>query len=296
MLEIDLNKSMKKIQVGFLMSYDYELLKKSIPPVYSESDTIFIALDKNQKSWSGKKFDIDPAFFSWLRDFDHDNKIVFYRENFFDPSLNPMQNEVREREMLGKKMGLGNWIIQIDSDEYFLDFRAFIKELRARDSYLDNPERTPIQIAGYFINLYKYVDQGLLYVDEVRNQKFATNFPNYKTGRNTRTRIIYTKNLVLHECLSRSEEEIKTKFRNWGHSHQVNFKKFIEKWRQVNAENYREYQNFFYLEPKKWKNLAFIKGQTISEILNNLDRRSLGPSSVYLWKKNFGQWFKFLFK
>lgn len=38
---------MKEIQVGFLMSYDYELLKISIPLVYEEADHITIALDKN---------------------------------------------------------------------------------------------------------------------------------------------------------------------------------------------------------------------------------------------------------
>ena len=34
---------MKKIQVGFLLSYDYEKLKNSIPPVYNSADAIFIA-------------------------------------------------------------------------------------------------------------------------------------------------------------------------------------------------------------------------------------------------------------
>ena len=51
---------MKKIQVGFLMSYDYELLKKSIHPVYGEADSIFIALDKDQKTWTETRFEIEP--------------------------------------------------------------------------------------------------------------------------------------------------------------------------------------------------------------------------------------------
>lgn len=287
---------MSKIQVGFLMSYDYELLKKSIPPVYSEADSIFIALDKDHKTWSGKTMEIDPSFFTWLENFDTDEKIIIYRDSFYNSSLNPMENEVQERKMLGQKMGIGNWLIQIDSDEYFVNFKNFVKDLRKNDHYLKQPEKNQVQIAGFFINLYKYVDNGILYVDESRNQKFATNYPTYQTGRNTRKRVIYTTNLVLHECLSRTEAEIKTKFENWGHSHQVNFKNFITKWRKLDHSNYKDYQDFFYLEPEKWKNLDFVKGQNISEISKNLKYKSLMPSPVFLWKKNFGQWFKFLFK
>ena len=44
---------MKKIHVGFLLSYDYEKLKLSLPPVYKYSDAIFIAMDINNKTWSG---------------------------------------------------------------------------------------------------------------------------------------------------------------------------------------------------------------------------------------------------
>ena len=54
---------MKNIQVGFLLSYDYEKLKLSIPPVYDQADAIFLAMDEKQRTWSGKEFEIDPIFF-----------------------------------------------------------------------------------------------------------------------------------------------------------------------------------------------------------------------------------------
>lgn len=176
---------MKKIQVGFLMSYDYELLKKSIPPVYSEADSIFIALDQNFKTWSGGNFEVAEDFFKWIDSFDMENKISIYKDDFYDSELNAMQNEVRERKMLASKMGSGNWIIQIDSDEYFLDFKKFVEILRSKDQFLEQPEKNPIQIAGLYVNLYKYTEDGILYIDTSRNQKFATNYPDYKTGRNT---------------------------------------------------------------------------------------------------------------
>lgn len=287
---------MKKIQVGFLMSYDYHLLKHSIPPVYAASDSIFIALDQNYTTWTGGKFEVDPGFFDWIREIDVDNKIHFYKDNFYDPQLSAMGNEVKERHLLGLKMGIGNWLIQVDCDEYFLNFEKFVDDLRSYDHFLENPEKERVQICAFTINLYKHLEQGILYVDEVRSQKFATNYPDYKTGRNTKQRVIYTKNLLLHECVSRTEEEILKKFNNWGHSTEVDAEKFLVKWRAVNQSNYREYQNFFYLEPEKWKNLNFVPGNSIAEINKNLNTNSMMPSDFYIWKKNFGQWFKFLLK
>lgn len=287
---------MKEIQVGFLMSYDYKLLKNSIPLVYNESDSIIIALDDNLRTWTGEKFEVDDDFFQWLKSFDTENKISIYRDDFFDPGLTAMENEVKERKMLASKMGIGNWIIQLDSDEYFVDFKKFTEELRLRNKYLNNPGENQIQIAGYYINLYKYTEDGILYVSKSRNQKFATNYPGYVTGRNTNKQVIYIPVIVIHECLSRSEEEIRTKFANWGHSHQVDIDGFLEKWRKVDHSNYDQFENFFYLEPEKWKKLNYVKGKTFTEISANLNYTALMPSKKYIMSKNFGQWFKFLFK
>jgi len=99
---------MKKIHVGFLLSYDYEKLKLSIPPIYKNADRIFIALDKNFLTWSGNKFKVDESFFKWLKDIDEDHKIEIYRDDFYIPTLNPIQNDTRERHLLSIKMGIGN--------------------------------------------------------------------------------------------------------------------------------------------------------------------------------------------
>jgi hypothetical protein len=287
---------MKEIQVGFLMSYDYKLLKNSIPLVYNEADSITVALDENLRTWSGENFEIEDSFFLWLKSFDIEKKISIYRDDFFDSNLNAMENEVKERKMLASKMGIGNWLIQIDSDEYFVDFKKFKQELKLRNKYLNNPEKNQIQIAGYYVNLYKYTDDGILYVSKPRNQKFATNYPSYVTGRNTKKQVIYIPSLVIHECLSRSEEEIRTKFTNWGHSHQVDIDKFLNKWRKINQSNYSKFENLFYLKPELWKKLNYVEGKSITEISRNLDYQKLKPSRSFIISKNFGQWFKFLYK
>ncbi len=289
-------KIMKKIHVGFLLSYDYAKLKHSIPPVYDVADHIFIAVDKDLRTWSGQNFEVDPAFFDWIKTFDAQNKITIYRDDFYDANISAIANDNRERHMLSLKMGIGNWLIQVDSDEYFLDFPKFVNDLRKYDHYLENPEKKQIQFSCFLINMYKYVDGGLLYVKVPTRGLMATNYPSYKVARNTRQRVIYTDNVLWHESLARTESEIEFKLKNWGHNDEVDIDSFMEKWRRVNKSNYKSMRGFFYIQPEKWNELDFVEGTTIDQITKNFDGKTLLPSGFYIWKKNFGQWFKHLFK
>lgn len=287
---------MKRIQVGFLVSYDYELLKIAIPQVYKESDSIFLAIDKERKTWKGESFDIKEDFFQWVKSIDVDSKIQVLEDNFYHPELTSMQCEVLERKFLAEKMGIGNWLIQLDADEYFLDFKGFVEFLKSKNHFLDNPEKHQVQISPFLINLYKRLEGGMLYVEKPTKIMVATNFPSYKVGRQTRKRIIYYKGSVLHECISRTKEELEMKFNNWGHDTDINKDEFLRKWETVNETNYESMRNFFYMEPEKWKKLAFVKGSSFSEIEKNLDFFKVLPSAFYIWKKNFGQWFKHLIR
>ena len=287
---------MKKIHVGFLLSYDYELLKIALPPVYKSSDRIFLAIDQDYLTWSGNKFTIEPSFFDWLKEFDVDHKIELYFDAFYVPNLTTTQMDTRERKMLSDKMGIGNWLIQIDSDEYFIDFEGFVKQIKKYDHYLDQPEKHKIQIAAFWVIIYKYTENGILYVDKPMKSIFATNYPNYKAFRRTNERVIYLDSLVLHESVSRTEEELRYKLKNWSHNTHVN-NSFLDKWLKVNESNYKEYSDFYYIEPSRWKTLDYFPTKNIEEI-NQLAQKSknLRITKTYLFFKNFGQWFKFLFK
>ncbi|MDX6188195.1 hypothetical protein SGQ83_02455 [Flavobacterium sp. Fl-318] len=285
-----------KIQIGYLVSYDYELLKKSIPIIYQDADTIFFAIDKKRLTWKGDSFFIEESFFQWIDNFDIENKIVIYEEDFYVPTLTTMECEIRERKMLSEKMGIGNWLIQIDSDEYFVNFKQFVYDLREYDSYLENPEKKPVQICAFLIMLYKYTDNGILYVDKPQKAIFATNYPEYMFGRRTYGRQIYTNNIVLHESLSRTEEDLRFKLKNWGHNAEVD-NGFLVKWLKVNENNYKEYRDFHYSKPKRCKKLAFFPTKTISEIKDIIrEENRLNRSASLLWFKNFEQRIKFLSK
>lgn len=286
-----------KIQVGYLVSYDYELLKNSIPTVYSESDSVYLAIDSNRKTWKGQTIEIKEDFFKWIDDFDTQKKIVIYEEEFYIQGLTAMECEIRERKMLAHKMGIGNWLIQLDSDEYFYDFKKFVSFLKTKNHLLINPENKIVQICGFKINLYKYVDEGVLYVDKLDKFMIATNYPNYKIGRHAKCRSIYTDSVALHDCLSRSREDLVQKIENWGHNDEINKNEFMNKWDSVSISNYKQIRGFFYLDPMHWKTLEFMKGNSLQELLSNFKlTNKINIGKFFLIRKNFGQWFKFLMK
>jgi hypothetical protein len=286
-----------KIQVGYLVSYDYELLKNSLPTIYKEADTIFLAIDINRKTWKGDDIEISSDFFAWIKLFDVDNKIILFEDEFYVPNLSTMQCEVRERKMLSEKMGIGNWLIQLDSDEYFYDFKKFVGYLKSKNKFLVNPQHQIIQICCFKINLYKYVDGGVMYVDKLDKFMVATNYPNYKIGRHGKCRSIYVDSVSLHDCLSRSRNELEQKLDNWGHNEDVNKEEFLKKWDSVNISNYKTIRGFFYLNPMHWKTIKFMKGNSLQELLINFKTSdTIKMTPFFLFRKNLGQWFKFLLK
>ena len=73
----------RPVKVGFLVSYDYELIKNSLLPVYEYADRIVPAVDKDSRTWSGNSFQVDDSFWQWISDFDTRQKIEIYRDSFY---------------------------------------------------------------------------------------------------------------------------------------------------------------------------------------------------------------------
>ena len=96
------------IKVGYLVSYDYNMLLTSIKQLYDYVDGIFIAIDRDRKTWSGNNFELPQSFFDEIKLFDSKNKIEFYFDNFYISELLPIECETRERNMLLKKTTLRN--------------------------------------------------------------------------------------------------------------------------------------------------------------------------------------------
>lgn len=278
-----------QINVGFLVSYDYEFLKTSLPLVYKEADTITLAMDENLNTWSGQKFSIDPSFFTWLETIDVDKKITIYKDNFYIPELDAKGNDTRERNMLAAKMGEG-WNIQVDSDEYFIDFESFANYLRT-NKFIQGKS---VQICALWITLFKQLEDGILYIKEPDPFYIGTSKPDYIRCRKNRKQMkVYVPYLVLHQSWARTTEELELKLKNWSHTDDFNVDSYIEFWKNLNKDNYHTAKNFHPLGSDNWKELTYCPGKNMQEVMQNLKRELPKIDSSRLFWKNFGQRIKF---
>ena len=274
-----------KINVGILLSYDYEYLKNSLPTIYNEADTVTLALDENLTSWNGEKFSIDPSFFTWLEQFDVEKKVKIYRDNFYVPTLNTMQNDTRERNMLAKQMGEG-WNIQLDSDEYFINFKGFTEYLRKHKSL----RKKPTQICPFWITLFRRLDDGVLYIRKPDPFTIGSNQPKFTAARKSKGQFkAYVPFIVLHQSWARTEEELDKKLRNWSHNDDFNVEEYVNFWKNLSKDNYRDVKDFHPLSPTAWNKLDYVPGRTMQEIIANISNNLPEIDESFIFKKNLGQ-------
>lgn len=255
---------MKTIKVGYLISYDYEFIKTSLLRVYDFAEEIFFAVDADRKTWSGQSFTIEDDFWDWVKQVDTANKITIYEDHFYVPELTPMECDTRERNMLGKRMGKSDWYIQVDADEYFVDFGAFVNKLQAY-----NPEK-PVTVYCKVATLFKQLSSGYLIINNtVETLSFATNNPVYDLARNNESgnMQVHWDDLVLHQSWARSSSEIQMKLTNWSHKNDFNTESFYNLWNAVDEFNYRCLRDFHPLHAVSWPGLMVARG-TIGEILD----------------------------
>lgn len=263
----------RPIKVGMLVSYDYDKIKNSLPPLYEYADKIVLAVDKDGKTWAGHTFIIPETFFQWINDFDKQHKVEIYRDSFYMEELTSMQCETRERNMLAKYMGEGGWHIQVDADEYFVDFGDFVNFLHKLDE--EKPHITQVGIA--WLILYKKITSGYLFVKSpiVRNvrglQVIATTNPKYVNARKSKnTTKIYYPQRIIHDSWARDEQEILTKLNNWGHNADFDTEQYFNYWKAINEKNYKYFRNIHPVNPELWKELDYIKAEDISSLLKYL--------------------------
>ena len=71
----------------------------------------------------------------------------------------------------------------------------------------------------------------------------------------------------------------------------------MEKWLAVNENNYSEFKNFYYIEPDRWKKLGYLNSKDFNEIMHIAENdKNFNISKIFLFFKNFGQWFKHFIK
>ncbi len=278
----------EKIKVGFCVAYDWPLLEYSLPLIYDKADIIGITIDKNRISWTGLTFPMDDmSFLNMIKKIDRDFKIKIWEENFFNPKLNAMENEVYQRNRMAQLLGKGGLHVQLDCDEYFLNFEGFINYIWRKGLFKE--ER--LNICCPFVVLFRKLPEGFLVVSsgpEV-NYEFvpvATSLPGYEFGRRNGYFNYHTKFFVLHQSWARSAEEVRQKVNNWGHKSDFDPSSYFEKWESANEINYSEFRNFHPLKPDAWPSLTFVPARDIDSLITYYNKSTPAISTMKLIIKN----------
>ncbi|MCQ9634947.1 hypothetical protein MP477_08290 [Chryseobacterium sp. WG23] len=284
------------IKVGYLLSYDYTYIFNSLKQVYDFADKIFICYDKDGKTWAGNYFSIPDHVFQDIKKLDIQNKVIFYSDTFYIEGMATIDLDTRQRNKLAKKMGKGGWHLQIDSDEYPVDFGKLTSFLKKHQYLLRKPEKTPVNFFVNFVTLFKQTEDGFLVISPYTEPCFLiTNVPVYVNAR-------YPKNPYflrldfnnIHQSWARSPEEISQKINNWGHNNDFDTNEFLNEWKKLNSKNYMKMKNFHPLTPTDWKELIFIESKNIEEFTTKFE--TAYPQKEITMPLNFKKRLKLYFK
>lgn len=290
-----------KIKIGFLISYDYRFLYTALKMVYGYADEIILAIDINRTTWAGQKFDLANDFFDKVDAIDVGKKITIFEDNFYIPTLSAIENDTRERNMLSEKMAGNCWKLQIDSDEYFLNFKEVYKFLRKHRYFLSKPHLNQVNLRAKWVTLFRKTENGYLYIDNDEHFAFAVN----NSGKHVfardldwvTNREVYTNYKAVHQSWAREPDEILQKVNNWGHKDDFDTKKFFDFWNTVNEDNYTQFTNIHPIAPEKWPKLEFIACSDAEDFIKKYNE--LHPTvpktkvSARLFKKFFRNKIKF---
>ncbi len=275
-----------KIKVGFCVAYDWELLRNSIPLVYENADVICLSIDKYRKSWSGKKYDFDDtAFQNFVKDIDKNNKIKIYEDGFYSTERSPIENDNFQRNQMAAYMGEGGWHIQIDADEYFIDFNSFVKYLNSFEI-----KSKAFNVCVNYISLIKKTPEGYLCTESKNGQyeymPVATNTPQYFNARRNGHFNVQSTFFVIHETWARNDEELWNKMNSWGHSKDFNKESYYTLWQALDANNAKYIKNFHPIEAPVWQSLQHVEAKNISDVMNYFDQHLPKINALKLFIKN----------
>jgi hypothetical protein len=235
------------------IAYDHRYAYGAIARVYDISDEIVLGLDRDRISWSGKPFDFDrELFLAQVRRIDPKGKVRLVEDNFHTED-DPMANDTRERNLLSSACADGNWIIQIDSDEYLLNPADFKAWLARADPACD--------VQAQWITVFKSFGDQCLVTHEPQHQvHVGTRLKNsYQYCRKTGRPAALSNLQIMHYSWGRSRHELEQKVTNWSHSRDFDTGKFLRLWDSVTLENYRDFQNFHPLHGPLWTRLSLIQ-------------------------------------
>jgi hypothetical protein len=275
------------VKLGICVAYDWEFLQYSLPPVYDKADAICLSVDAENRSWTGNNFSFDNEGLEKLvKKLDKSGKIQILREPFYSPARTPIENECYQRKRMAEALGDADWIIQIDTDEIFINPDFFFSELKKYCGC-----KRSVNIHGLWINLIKQTPTGFIY-SVLKTPPLATNDPVYEYGRTNGHFNIHSNSFIAHITWARPEEEVKYKLENWGHSHEFNGKSFLKIWQAMDEFNWRYIKDFHPMGKENIDRLYFLEARNLEEFVKtvNTKNHSLTPKQLLdnnIWISRF---------
>lgn len=253
---------MRPIHVGIPISYDYKYLPLCLKQIYDHADKITLAIDINRMTWAGKSYEIDESFLSEILANDPFHKISLYEDDFCKPELSTMGCDKRERRMIKQYMKSDEedaWHLQLDTDEYFIDFQSFVKYLHKIEAIY----KGDVSVCVKWKTIFKITSQGIIIANDNEGLGY---FPVASIGGSrwnpspSEIRICADFS-VLHQSWGRSEDEVQFKIANWSHNGDFNVENYFFFWKSVNKYNAPYIHNCHPLGEKAgWNWLQYIDG------------------------------------
>lgn len=266
----------QRVIVGFLVAYDYSLLKYSLPLAYNAVDTIVLSIDADRLTWAGDSFDFDEDFRNWVTIFDKGGKVVWKEDKYYVASNSPMENETRQRNMMFTGIESYDWYVQLDADEYFIDFTGFCNWLKA----LNAPEG--ISVAVKLKTIFKQEAQHWYLIGgRMERVAIAVRYPQYSVARQVEgNEVIEAPFAILHQSWARTETEVLQKLQNWGHRDDLDAKAFISLWRKCDVKTHKTYRYFHPLHPSLWQYLECIEAEGLESLIKIFQDQPPADSEV----------------
>ena len=245
---------MSNLSFVTLAAYDYPYLINSISLYYPIAEEIIVGLDRDRISYSHKPFDFDTADFQRrLLALDRDRKIRVIEDDFHCRET-PMGNETYERNVLSELCKPGNWVVQVDADEYMVNADEFYQWMRGLQT-------NDVLVLANWVTVFKSFGTQHLVIDTFEPFDGVIPLATKRRGSYYEARTILDQPtarsplILAHFAWGRHREELRQKLTHWSHSRDFDTDRYLAMWDSVTLENYGQFKDFHPIYPPYWRAL-----------------------------------------
>jgi hypothetical protein len=159
----------ERVVSAYVLAADPTWIRTSISLYYPYVSEIVVSFDQTGRGWTGAKIPIEDCMAA-LREIDIDGKIKLLPGDYFQPGLDPLISETRQRQEAIDACS-GDWILQLDPDEVLPNFGSLASALEDAERLGCSAVEWPMRV------LYRRLRSGRYLVVCCRDGSMHTEFP-----------------------------------------------------------------------------------------------------------------------